>query len=409
MRKDIIENYFWRMIQFFFKSIIPMFINFYGAKILLPIEFGSIVYGLTFLSVMNLLSNFGISTSVMKEAAELESYDKLSLLNKIFPSTAVISLSVTMLIILIAIVVLDNIPSYYYWSILYLLFNPLTAILDGLFVGTKEFKKISKSTIVASLVFLPISFFLIKFLREEGVIASYALFYTMLFIFYFASFPFKNGRFDKRLSKKIMKYAVIIGFGSVSFFLYSRIDIFILKEFGYVVAIGNYELVMRVFEIINIPVLLLAQVLAPNFVTLFTNEKYFKIKNKSLMISFSVFVLGVFVSLIMYFLIPFLIKSYYPLYNTKEFIHIVNVLLLTIPLKFVGLFMTVAVLTPIGYAKLVSYSTFIFGIINVALDFIFIDYFGFIGVFYATFLVHSSNIALQSLIFYFNFKRKLCL
>lgn len=393
--------------QFFAKSVVPLFVNFYGAKVLLPEEFGGLVYGLTFLSLINLMSNFGISSAVLKESAELNSKNDDVIIRRIFPSTAYMSLIISALIIFSVFLFVDNIPTYYYWSIPYLFLNPLTAILDGILVGAKNFKLLSITTVLSAILLIPTSIILIDSFKELGVILTYSIFYIVLFLLYYIMFPFKGIQFDKKLSKKIIKYAVVIGVGSVSFFLYTRVDIFILKEYDYLEAIGNYELIMRVFELTNIPIVLIAQVLAPDFVKLLVDKKITVISRRSKLLPLIIFLVGVILSIALYFILPRCIEIYYPKYFTPEFMEITTILLLTVPLKFVGIFMTLAILTPLGYAKTVSYTTLFFGLINVLLDFVFIKKYGFIGVFYATLIIHNINIIIQYLIFHFKFKKDL--
>ena len=354
-----------------------------------------------------MLANFGISSAVIKESAELSSKNESHKIKNIFPSVAFITLITVLSIILIVFVCKKEIPLYYYFSIPYLLFNPLTAILDGIFVGTKDFRKMSIATIISSLLFFPFSYVLINTLEMQGMIISYSVFYTLLFIIYYIIFPHKAGVFDKELSEKILKYAFYSGLGSISYFLYTRVDILILEQYGELAAIGNYELITRIFEVFTIPVVLLAQVLAPIFIDLSVSKNNDELFRKVKFSSGIILILGFLVGFILWLIFPAIIETYYPLYNTNKFLSILVILLLTIPLKFVGVFQTAAVLTPLGYVKIVTYTTLVFGFVNVILDYFFIRHFGFIGIFYATFIVHNINIFVQYLVFINKFKKRI--
>lgn len=405
--KKIVDNYIWRVVQFFFKSFVPLFINFYGAKILMPNDFGKIVYLLTIISIINLFSNFGISTSALKTAAENNNKGDIQGIKNIFPSTYIISLIIILPVSIIVFSILKEDFKFLLFCLPYLVFNPIASILDGIYVGVKKIKSLAISTSIVSVISVLASYFLIKNLQKEGILLSYSLYYFLLFVFIYSKFPFKKGHFSKTMAINIMKYAFVIGLGSISFFLYSKFDIIILKSFNYIKEIGHYELIMRVFQIVTIPVVLIGQVLSPYFIKLNQNNEIKRIQNYSLISAFSLFLFGTIVAIVLYFIIPPLIKSFYPAYYSPEFISIMSIMISTFPLKFVGLFMTNGIITPLGYAKIITYTTLIFGFINIILDIIFIKLFGFIGIFWVTFIVHNINILVQYLLFWNKLKIKL--
>lgn len=402
--KKIFVAYCWRLLQFFCKSSIPLFISFYSARILFPEQYGDIVYFLTIFSLINIFSNFGFSTAVLKEVAELDALGRKEKIKDVFPSISVISLLITFVVV-VALFLYKGVFNYLLLGIPYLLFCPLTGILDGIYVGSKKFKKLAFGTIIVTLISLPVIYYIIPIYKELGVIISYSIFYTLLLVSYYIFLPFKFGKRDKQLAIKILKYSFYVGFGSISFFLYTRVDILILGEFKFTSEIGIYELIMRLFEVLNIPILLLGQILAPYFISFKVKKNFIKIFNLSHYLSLIIFLGGLLLSVLLYNVIPIVIEHYYPLYNTSSFNIIMIILLSTIPLKFVGVFMTNAILTPLGFVKIVTYSTVVFGLINVILDIILINYMGFVGVFYSTLFVHNLNIIIQYLIFNRKFRK----
>ncbi|MGQ1787820.1 lipopolysaccharide biosynthesis protein [Saccharicrinis sp. GN24d3] len=400
MNKSFIVNYIWRVVQFASKSLTPLFINFYAAKVLLPEEFGKIVYILTIFGIINLISNFGFSAAVLKEAALYKSQDEDSSIKNIFPSVAGLNLLVSLILLIIVYILYPDISVIILWSIPYVLFNPLVAILDGIFVGVQEFKRMSIVTFFIGIITVLFSYFLINEFQQLGVVISYSCLYFLLFLVYYFVFSYKGGGFSSNVFFSVAKYAIVVGLGSVAFFLYTRVDIIVLKSFGYITEIGSYELIMKFFEITNIPIILLGQVAASYFIGINVQGSKDKLYKYIRFSSLSVFLLGIVIAVVLYFVIPVLIKIYYPAYNTQDFYNILLILLLTIPLKYVGIFMTNAIIVPLGYAKIVSYSTLAFGIVNVGLDYLFIYKFGFIGIFYATLIVHNINIVFQYILFW---------
>lgn len=398
--KKIINDYLWRVSQFAFKSIIPLFITFYGAKVLSPNEFGEVVYLLTVITIINLFTNFGISISALKSAAEFNNNNEINNLNNLLPSASRISLIVIVPISVIAFILLGDTSKYLLYTIPYLIFNPITSIIDGIYVGTKNFKRLAINTSFASLISFFCSIFLITKFQKQGILLSYSVYYILLFIFNYLKYPFKKGRFSLELSKEVLKYSVIIGLGSISFFLYSRFDILVLKYFGYTNEIGHYELIMKFFEVTFIPIVLVGQVLSPYFIKLKQEYKFNHIFNYFSISSSFMFILGVVASVILYLIIPYIIKEFYSNYFSEEFLLIMSILLFSVPFKFVGIYLTHGLINPLGYAKIITYTTLIFGIINIIMDIVCIKLFGFIGIFWVTLFVHNVNISLQFILFF---------
>jgi O-antigen/teichoic acid export membrane protein len=404
-KNEIYLNYIWRVIHFFIKSIVPLAINFYGAKVLAPEKFGEVVYFLTLISIITLLSNFGISSSTLKLAAESH-LAKDGRIIDILPSAARLSL--------IAVLPITGIFCFFYpdhiqhilLSLPFIVLSPIISILDGIYVGTTNFRKLAISTLIPSILALVCNVVIINYFSEQGILLSYSLFYFLLFLFYYYNYPYKGGTFSLPLAKKIFSYAFTVGIGSIAFFLYSKVDILILKEYDYLREIAFYEIIMRIFEILIIPIVLAAQVASPYFIKLNTNKNFQQVSKYILISSGAIFAIGISVGFIGYFLFPFVVEKYYPLYYSAEFLTILKILLSTIPLKFLGVFMTTAIATPLGYARIISSTTLIFGAINVALDIILINQMGFIGIFWATFIVHNSNIFLQYFLFWRAFNKR---
>jgi O-antigen/teichoic acid export membrane protein len=404
-KNEIYLNYLWRVIHFFIKSVVPLAINFYGAKVLVPEKFGEVVYFLTLISIITLLSNFGISSSTLKLAAE-SNLTKDGKLVDIFPSATRISLIAVFPITVIFCLFYPDHLQHVLYSLPFIVLSPIISILDGIYVGTTHFRKLAIGTLIPSVIALVSNVLVINYFSEQGILLSYSLFYSLLFIFYYINFPYKGGSFSMPLAKKIFSYALTVGIGSIAFFLYSKVDILILKEFNYLREIAFYEIIMRIFELLIIPIVLAAQVASPYFIKLNSGGNFSQVSKYILLSSGGIFLLGAIVGLSGYFIFPFVIETYYPLYFSDEFLNILKILLSTIPLKFLGVFMTTAIATPLGYARIISSTTLIFGAINVALDIILINQMGFIGIFWATFIVHNSNIFLQYFLFWRAFNKR---
>jgi O-antigen/teichoic acid export membrane protein len=83
-----------------------------------------------------------------------------------------------------------------------------------------------------------------------------------------------------------------------------------------------------------------------------------------------------------------------------------KILLILIPFRFFSTYLNVGYITPVGKVKVASFLVLVFGAINVALDYLLIGIYGFIGVVYATVVTQLLYMFLKDLHF---FKLFLCI
>ncbi|BDD07996.1 flippase [Fulvitalea axinellae] len=399
----IVRDYLWRLLQYLSKTLILIVFNFYAASILSPEGYGEVVYVLALVGIVEMFANFGLSATCLKKCAE---YTKQGTNREI--STLVFSVSVFSTIVsFVGFVILSFLFTSSSVNILYLLpyllSLPLISVLDGMYVGMGRFKEVSRSTVIPTLISALIGFFLISYFGIKGLLLSYSFYNVLLLCFYIYKTSFSEYRFSLQIVRDVLRYSIIVGLGSLSFFLYSRVDVFILEYFSFTKEIGYYELVMKSFQLLVLPVIMLGQVVSPKAVRdkddLRRLSKYYQ------HIPSFLFIGSLFLICILFFLGPILIQSYLNAYYTQDFLLIFNVLLLVLPLKFIGVYMTNGVITPLGYAKLLTITTFFFGVCNVFFDFILIERYGFIGVFYATLICHNANIMSQYVLFRIKIKK----
>ncbi|MBN2396204.1 MAG: oligosaccharide flippase family protein [Candidatus Atribacteria bacterium] len=397
--REFLFNYFWRIVQFVCKSIVPLFINFYSAKVLLPQAYSEIVVYLTYLSIVNLFSNFGLSSSALRYTAE-DSVNGNANVGHIFSSVSLFALFVSIVGTFLFYGLTNYSIEIIVISFVYVLLNPLVSILDGIFLGLKRIKVVGVISLVVSIFSILIFYYLIKEFKVIGVLISYSVYYTFIFVFYLYFRPFKFKGFSIAIAKNVIGYALVVGVGSIAFFLYTRVDILFLDFFGYDVEISQYELITRIFEVCIMPIVLVAQVASVYFIKLKQNRglEYVYFLYRRLLVG--LLLVGILFSFLLYYGATFFITYFYPEYSTQQFDLILLILSLIIPLKLVGVFMTTAIITPLGFAKIISLTTLFFGILNVVLDYLGIQVFGFIAVFWVTLLVHSLNIVLQQVLFF---------
>ncbi len=395
--KETIHNFFWRALQIAGKQGVTFLIFIIAAKLLIPEELGILSYVLAIVFFLVIFSDFGISTATSKYTAEYNAVDKKKLKTILSSSLSLIiafSLLVTIFVLLFGKMLFKE----YYIYVLYLLplvfLSPATSLLDGIYRGLKKFKLLALISVVIGCFSIVIVYLLIKSYGLIGAIISQNLFYFILFVsllVFYREFHFK---INKSVLKQIGKYSLIIGIANLGYFLYTRVDIIILGQFGYIVEIGYYEIVNKVFLALAIPAAILGQVIAPNITKHIALGRY-EVVRKKIIKSLPTFILGgILVSVILYFIFPLFIKNFLPKYYSKTFLLILTILLIYFPIKLYANFLVNGFITPGGFAKIITISSFIGGFLNIILDYIFIIKMGFIGVFWVTVVVYSLHICI---------------
>ncbi|MFX0057844.1 MAG: polysaccharide biosynthesis C-terminal domain-containing protein, partial [Candidatus Heimdallarchaeota archaeon] len=272
-------------------------------------------------------------------------------------------------------------------------------ILDGVYRGLMRFKKLSFLSIIAFIIRIPLTYFFVLKFEIAGALWSQILFYIISFVLLILFSKEKSLVFDKKIAIEVFKYSIVIGIASLAYYLYTNIDILFLEHYGYIIEIGDYKIATRFLELTYVPFVVFGQVIAPAITHLVARKEFIKLR-KFLSKLIYVLGLGVIISILSYFAFPILIQIFFPEYYSTNLLLIWNLLLFLIPFKCVGVILIQGFLVPAGLGKITMQLTLIGGIFNVLLDYLFIEWFGFIGIFYSTLIIHSITITLTFLIFY---------
>jgi O-antigen/teichoic acid export membrane protein len=401
--KETLENFSWRSLQMFSRYGVMAIIFFVAAKLLSPEEFGLLNYLRTVFFLLMIFCDFGLSYAVSKFVTEYK-VGRSAKLNSIAFTIVIFSIGIAALISATVFILGDTIFKENYRYILcflpYLFLMPLTEILDGIYRGLKEFKKLALISFIVGLVSIGISLLLIIRYRLTGAIWSINIMYLLLFI-PLCGFQ-KNFRFefDKSVLVEVLKYAIVLGIGNIGGFLYARVGILILKQFGFVTEIGYYGLLDNIFQFVFLPFGILGQVIAPNTTAYVTLKNIAEIKSKLKKYAAFCATTGLVLCAAIYFGIPVIIKIIFPDYNTAGFFLIMNILILLVPFYIWGAVLNQGFVAPAGLAKISVITTLIGGVVNLILGYIFIGLFGFAGVFWAMLGVHSASIIIITAYFY---------
>jgi PST family polysaccharide transporter len=296
-----------------------------------------------------------------------------------------------------------------YTYILYLLplifLAPITSLYDGIYRGLKRFKQLAIISLIVGIFSLVFVYVLIKQYNLIGALIAQNIFYFILFLALAFGYKEFNFKLDTKVMKEIGRYSLIIGLGNLGYFIYSRIDIIFLGHYGFIEQINYFEIINKIIMLFLIPFTILGQVISPSITKLYLKKDYFGVRNK-----FKKYLIFSLVSSIITVFIIFLFSKFFLSYFLREYfnqtmIEIMYLMLIVFFTQFLnGIipFMTVAT----GHAKLNTLILIIFGIFHVFLNYIFINYYGFIGVAYSIVITK----VLADLIFiysYYNIIKKL--
>ena len=404
-RKSHIENYIWRALQLGSRQGVVFLILFISAKLLTPEELGIYTYTIAFGFLFSLFADFGISKAVSKFVAEFNISDPEKV-KAIFFNAALTLFSIIVILTFLFISFEKEIVGKNYIYIKYLLplffFLPFSSLYDGIYLGLKKFKILTVIALIAGAISVTATYFLISKYRLVGTFLALDLYYFLLFILFAVSYKNYSFTIDKKLFAVIWKYSIIIGISGLGHFLYSKANSIILGKFGYFNETGFVEIIDKIFMLLAFPFLVFGQIISPRVTELIVEKK------KNIAVSYFnrmiiyVFPISIIIAFLLWLILPSLIETFLPKYNTQNFSIIFNILIFHLPLLLTTSILSQPFLIATGYAKY-SLITIPFGILNVLLAFFLATKLGFVGVIYSILFVSITS----KLVTYYFVQRKL--
>jgi O-antigen/teichoic acid export membrane protein len=401
--KETLHNFTWRALQVFGKQGITFLIFILCAKLLTPYDFGIYNYILAVVFFLIIFGDFGISTATSKYVAEFNATDKSKLKLVLFNSLIII-LALGSIVTILTLVFGEKFLGDKFYYIVYtlplLFLAPITSLYDGIFRGLKRFKELAVMSLSVGGFSLVFVYLLITNYGLIGALISQVLFYLLLTLVLLLRYGNLYFKIDKVLIKKVFNYSLIIGFTSIAYYFYTKADIVILGHFGYIEEIGYYEIINKIFEIIKLPVLILATVLAPTITKYYSQKNYLLVRRKFIKHLLLSLLFGILLSILLYFIVPPLIKMFFLEYFIPETILIFNILLFILPIRITATIISQSHTIATGNAHYSLWTMIPAGILNIILDFVFIYYYGFIGVVYSTIICFTFAISSFILLYY---------
>jgi O-antigen/teichoic acid export membrane protein len=375
------------------------------AKKLNEYDFGLYNYTLTFIFLLAMFSDFGISLAASKFTAEY----KMTFKNKVedvFSNGIILIVTLSSLVSIIAITLnkyIFHIPLSVMIAVIPLVFlTPISSLYDGVYRGLEFFKKLSIITFLSGIISLLFVYYFVSYYGLNGALFSQTLYYLILVCLLSFFHSIKSFSFNKEVIILLSKYSLIIGLSEIGLFLYSRVNIIMLKHFGLVSEIGYYEFVNKLLILSLIPFTMFAQVLAPKITGLYSLKKIDTVI-KSFDFYMKVALLsGFFFSFLLYLFLP-TVSGYFFSHGSNSIIDIATLR----PLSFVLITQSVGVLAAVGFststghAKLNLYFLFIFGFLNAILGYIMTAFFGFKGMVYVSIFIKLTS----DILFVYQYKK----
>jgi PST family polysaccharide transporter len=333
-----------------------------------------------------MFSDFGISTATSKFVAEYSVRDQDKVRHVFFNSLIFVLFSgliLTIVLIFVGPYYFKNNMTYVRFLIPLIFLCPVTSLFDGIYRGLQKFRKLSLISLAVSIVFLPVVYLFVTKLGLAGALISQSAFYFI----YLACLALGSGGFGFKIDKRIMldvgKYSLIIGLGSISYFLYSRINTLIIGHFGLIEEVGYYELVNKFLLIAIVPFTILSQVISPRITRMTARGDYAGVYDKFKKLLLTTIISALSVSVLLYLFLPIVIKFFLHKFYFPEMLFTLDLMLIVLVTQIVAEIVSIGFSQATGDAKLNMYTLVISGLINVPVTVFCVRKFGFVGALYS--------------------------
>ena len=385
--KKILADFFWRSLQIFGREGTSFFAFIIVSNLLIPEELSLYTYVSSIALLIIRFCDFGISGSTSKYTAELKETDEKKIESLIGGMVSLLGLIVVfacVFVIVLGDTLFPEAEGFLLYLLPLLILSPFFYLYEGVLRGLRKFKLVAIVSFGTGILTLLLSYFLIAKFDLVGAFISQNIQYLLLvgiLFFYVGKISFK---FDKELIKNVLKYAFVIGLANVGLYLYTRADVILLGQGGFLEYVSYYEVSNKIFMIILLPSTILGTVVAPRITAKFAKNKFNGMIKDLKTKVVGMFLLGFFCSLIIYLFLPLIIKLVFSQYDFELVRQFIIILLILLPFRYVSSFLTTGYITSSGYARISAYPLLAWGVVNVLLGYFLIRRFGYIGVMYAT-------------------------
>lgn len=386
--KTVSQDFAYRVLQITLKNIVTFFIFFITARSLSVEDFAFYNYITAFIIIFVMFSDFGISASASKFTTEYKEKNAQALSRFLFNMTALVSIFALPLIAVACSIAMFMFEGRQMAGLLIalplVLFVPLSSVYDGIYRGLGKWKEMARILVWVFVVSIVVSYFAVKEFGLYGAIISNIFFYLVLVVSFVKGFDFEHEfKLDTELIKKVGHYGLWYGVAIFGNYLFIKFGTLIWGYYNHYAVLNTYEILMRILLIAVLPFTLLGQVIAPHYTRLSLsgeNDEIIKGLNR---LGVIFMIIGVAVTFVLYFIIPFIIKSFFPLYYNELFYRLLPYVLFIFCMNVFSATIDAGIVVPAGFAITMAKVYIVLGLLGLVCAMLFYMYFGFMGVVYS--------------------------
>ncbi|NLB11903.1 oligosaccharide flippase family protein [Candidatus Dojkabacteria bacterium] len=401
LRKNL-TPFLWRLTQVLFKQGTTAIMFFIATYFLTKEDMGVYAYVSSMLLLLALFTDFGISTSTSRYVALYNSEDKEKV-KRIFFNVSLVILVATVVVLVIFILLKDILsvqyPDYLLLTLPMIFIYPMTSLMDGIYRGLKEFKKLALFTILNSVVGIGGAYLLVTNFGLNGTVVAPLLYFSSYLIIVLIAYRGYQFVLDRKIVKDVTTYAMYFGIAALGHYLFSKMNVLILGSQNLLEEVAVYELLNKINTELLLPFIVLGQILAPNIVEDFSKKRFENIQKqfrKNLVLTLLAAIIFLPLSIL---ITSVAVNLFFPIYSGE----ILQSLLLPVALTFSTAVPVVVIntgmITSTGHGKLMAIQNIITGIVNVLLNLFIIKSHGYIAVVWVTFAVQLISNTILYLIY----------
>ena len=401
LRKNL-TPFLWRLTQVLFKQGTTAIMFFIATYFLTKEDMGVYAYVSSMLLLLALFTDFGISTSTSRYVALYNSEDKEKV-KRIFFNVSLVILVATVVVLVIFILLKDILsvqyPDYLLLTLPMIFIYPMTSLMDGIYRGLKEFKKLALFTILNSVVGIGGAYLLVTNFGLNGTVVAPLLYFSSYLIILLIAYRGYQFVLDRKIVKDVTTYAMYFGIAALGHYLFSKMNVLILGSQNLLEEVAVYELLNKINTELLLPFIVLGQILAPNIVEDFSKKRFENIQKqfrKNLVLTLLAAIIFLPLSIL---ITSVAVNLFFPIYSGE----ILQSLLLPVALTFSTTVPVVVIntgmITSTGHGKLMAIQNIITGIVNVLLNLFIIKSHGYIAVVWVTFAVQLISNTILYLIY----------
>ena len=268
IKQTIIKNTFWLTLSEIISKSLKFSLIIYVARIIGATEYGKFSFALAFVSMLVVLSDFGLNKISTREFSRNKNKKKE------FLSIITLKLLLTIIVLILTVigsffVTSDNNIRTIMWALMfYIAFDSFTTLIYTFLRARQQMQYEALVKILQSILITGIGFFVIlkipsiQNLSRGYLVANAIALIFLLFIFHSKILHLKFC-FNISVWKKFLIMAWPVGFFTIFSTIYTQIDSVMMGFWGQITEVGWYNAAYKIVGITLIPGLIIAQSFYP--------------------------------------------------------------------------------------------------------------------------------------------------